>query len=453
MKILKLEAENVKRLKAITVRPDPEDPVVIIRGNNAQGKSSLLDAIRYAFEGKGSHPPRVVRDGTTEAHVEVETEDLIVLRRWTGHEHEDGPSTEVEVRSKEKGKLKSPQAVLDHLYGNLAFDPLGFMRLKSDDQGAEWKKVVGVDTDAIDLESQKTFDERTETNRKVKDLIARIAALPTEPPAQAVELSTLLAQQEAIETARRAANGKRAERDALMRRVTDATEQIKATEGAVRAAEKMLADAKGARDAAVARHASAQAQAAAADNACDDLPDETAQLEQLSAIRKQIEAASAIAVENERWAAREKLAGELKGLEAKATDQTKQLAKLEGKKIELLSKAKVPIEGLEYGSRGLKYRGVPLEQASSAEQLRVSVAMGMAANPKLRVMMSREGSLLDDTSLQILRDMCRENGFQFWLEVVGENGPAAVVIREGARAPAKLGVVPAAAPAQGEIDV
>jgi hypothetical protein len=441
VKILKLEVENVKKVKAVTVRPDPNDPVVIVRGNNAQGKSSLLDAMRYAFEGKGSHPPRVVREGTTEAHVEIETDDLIVIRRWNGHEHEDGPSTEVEVRSKERGKLKSPQAVLDHLYGNLAFDPLAFTKLKQDAQALEWKKVVGVDTDAIDLESEKVFSERTETNRKIKDGQARLEALPHEAPAQTINLSKLLAEQESIAAAQRAANVKRSERDAAMRRVADAGEHVKAAASAVAAAEKALAEAKGAHAAAQTRLANAQAQAATADNACDDLPDESAQLEQLISIRKQIEQASTLAVENERWASREKLAAELKALEVTAKSQTKRLAELDLHKTQLLAKAPVPIEGLTYTPSGLKFKGLPLEQASSAEQLRVSVAMGMAANPKLRVMMSREGSLLDDQSVEILREMCRDRGFQFWLEVVGENGPAAVVIREGSRAPAKLGVV------------
>lgn len=441
MKILKLEAENVKRLKAITVRPDPDDPVVIVRGNNAQGKSSLLDAIRYAFEGKGSHPPRVVREGTTDAHVEIETEDLIVIRRWTGHEHEDGPSTEVEVRAKNGGKLKSPQAVLDHLYGNLAFDPLGLMRLKPPDQAAEWKKVVGVDTDSIDLEHDKVFAERTETNGKFKDAEARLKSLPTEPPEPRPNLTALLSQQQTIMNSQRAGAAARAERDAAMRRVTDAREHVKV-------AEQALAQAK-------ARLTLAEQQAATADNAVDELADDSVHTEALAEVRKKIEAASALAVANDRWDDREKVAAEVKALETKAKGQSKRLTELDIEKTKLLAAAKLPIEGLTYTPSGLKFKGLPLEQASSAEQLRVSVAMGMAANPKLRVMMSREGSLLDETSLGILREMCRASGFQFWLEVVGENGPAAVVIREGARAPGKLEVVPPlpASVAQGDLDV
>ena len=50
LQILKLEAENVKRLKAVAIRP--HGSVVKVGGKNGQGKSSTLDAIMYALGGK-----------------------------------------------------------------------------------------------------------------------------------------------------------------------------------------------------------------------------------------------------------------------------------------------------------------------------------------------------------------------------------------------------------------
>ena len=43
LRIISLEAENVKRLKAVRIRPDKT--VVMIEGKNEAGKSSVLDAI------------------------------------------------------------------------------------------------------------------------------------------------------------------------------------------------------------------------------------------------------------------------------------------------------------------------------------------------------------------------------------------------------------------------
>lgn len=61
MQIVELLVERLKRIKAVQIIP--KGPVVQITGRNAQGKSSVLDAIEYALGGKGCQPQRPVRDG------------------------------------------------------------------------------------------------------------------------------------------------------------------------------------------------------------------------------------------------------------------------------------------------------------------------------------------------------------------------------------------------------
>ena len=78
------------------------------------------------------------------------------------------------------------------------------------------------------------------------------------------------------------------------------------------------------------------------------------------------------------------------------------------------------------------FQGVPFSQASSAEQIRVSVAMAMAMNPRLRVLRIKDGSLLDDQALAALREQVAENDFQLWLEVVTTSTEGgAVIIEDG----------------------
>src|SRR3546814_4371794 len=77
-----------------------------------------------------------------------------------------------------------------------------------------------------------------------------------------------------------------------------------------------------------------------------------------------------------------------------------------------LASAEMPVEGLAFaigedGKATLMFDGLPFdrEQISTAVQLRVSTAIGMAANPRLRVLRIMDGSLLDDDSMAMLAQM------------------------------------------------
>ena len=91
----------------------------------------------------------------------------------------------------------------------------------------------------------------------------------------------------------------------------------------------------------------------------------------------------------------------------------------------------MPISGLGFDDDGVTYQGVPLKQASAAEQLRVSVAMAMALNPKVRVIRITDGSLLDSDNLALIEQMAADQDFQVWIERVDETGTVGVVIEDG----------------------
>jgi hypothetical protein len=91
----------------------------------------------------------------------------------------------------------------------------------------------------------------------------------------------------------------------------------------------------------------------------------------------------------------------------------------------------MPVEGLAFGDGDVLWRGIPLDQASTAEQIRVSLAVGMAMNPGLRVILIRQGSLLDDASVEIVRSWAEENDFQVWMERVDTSGKIGIVMEAG----------------------
>ena len=155
-------------------------------------------------------------------------------------------------------------------------------------------------------------------------------------------------------------------------------------------------------------------------------PEDTAQLsEELNRLQ---EINKRVAVKNEQRTfieAAKELAEESDGLTAEIEEIDKEIRLA-------IERANLPVRGLEIRDDAVYLRGVPFNQASDAEQLRCSMALGIASNPRLRVLRIRNGSLLDDDAMEIIREVAADEQFQIWIERVGTSGgPEAVILENG----------------------
>ena len=141
MKIIALEAENVKVLKAVDIHPNGS--TVVIGGENGQGKSSVLDCISYALGGKDLVCEDPVRHGEKTARIKLDMGEIVVVRKF-------GVGESLKISKPDGSVIPSPQKFLDEIYGSLSFDPLEFSRMKPKDQAQTLRDLVGLDTSAID---------------------------------------------------------------------------------------------------------------------------------------------------------------------------------------------------------------------------------------------------------------------------------------------------------------
>lgn len=400
MKIVRFTAENVKRLKAVEITPD--GTVQVVTGRNAQGKTSVLDAIWLALGGGAASrtTPRPIRDGEEKAAVTLDLGDLVVTRTWAGDK------TTLTVKSADGAKYMSPQGVLDALVGRLSFDPLEFTRLSPREQLAALLDLVDLDVDLVALaaERQKAYDARTEIGREGKALEGQAQGLgPIEDaPEQEVSAADVAARhRQAVEHA--AALG-RAERDAA-----DAGERVEHLRAELGRAE------------AAALTASETLATLAAQESPGD-PD--AILAELTGIEETNRAVR-------RNAERKAVGQRLDAARAEYRTRTAAIEKIDQTKAEALAKAKFPVPGLGFDDDGVTYNGVPFSQASAAEQIRVSLAMAMSLNPKLRVIRILDGSLLDADNLRLIAEMATSHDFQVWIERVADTSGVGVVIEDG----------------------
>ncbi|WP_125898918.1 AAA family ATPase [Actinomyces gaoshouyii] len=408
MKIVKLEAENIKRLKAVEITPD--STVQVVGGRNAQGKSSVLDAIWLALGGgkAAKAVPRPVRDGANHATVSLDLGDLKVTRTWDAA----GKST-LRVEAADGARYTSPQAMLDRLVGGLSFDPLAFTRLSAREQREALLDLVDldVDLDALDRERADLYAQRTDVGRRGKALGDVIVdeSLPVEETSAGQVLAELRRAQEHNQRL-----------DVLALKASRA-------EGAVADAMKAVEAAEAALAAARSRLESAQADSRAAAQQVADAGDRVG-TDEIASRLERLEADNArVRANNEartRAAQRDALRHDYEAL-------TAQIATIDENKAKALASAVFPVEGLGFDDQGVTYQGVPFSQASSAEQIRVSVAMAMALNPELRVLRIMDGSLLDDEAMDAIRTQVADGDFQLWIERVGDADAGAVVIEDG----------------------
>lgn len=125
MKIISLQAENVKRLTAVSITPDGN--LVQITGRNGQGKTSVLDAIWWALEGAANIQAEPIRKGADEARIRLDLGEYVVTRTFTRKDG-GGFTTGIAVESADGARFPSPQKMLDKLLGSLSFDPLDVAR-------------------------------------------------------------------------------------------------------------------------------------------------------------------------------------------------------------------------------------------------------------------------------------------------------------------------------------
>lgn len=407
MKIIQLVSENIKRIRAITITPDGN--LVVVGGDNANGKTSVLDSIAMALGGGKLIPDQPIRRGQKHARVEIDLGDLIVERRFTSK-----GSTLTVMPKDGREPFKSPQSVLDKLVGKLSFDPLEFVTMKPDAQLKTLKDLVGLDLSDLEQKRKALYDDRTLANAEAKALEGQLDGFREhkDVPAEIVSVEALWKEIDAAE--------EHNSEGALFQMSLEQNEQsVKRCEDEIarlraRAMELKAEQAIHETNAANARLGIAEFE-----------PKDT------EALREQIKTADEQNRKIKENESRKRLTTAMRQKSANALNLTNMIEDVDAEKEQRLAEAEFPVPGLSFSEQGVLLNNLPFDQASSAEQLKVSIAMGIAMNPKLKVLLIRDGSLLDENSLAMVARMAEVHSCQIWLERVSTGSECSVIISDG----------------------
>lgn len=411
MRVIQLEASAFKRLRA--VRLDLHGGVNEINGRNGQGKSSVLDAIAAVLGGGTQIPDKPIRKGNKKAEIRAKIgkdgPEYIIERSFT----ESG--SYLKLTAADGSDIKSPQAFLDRLYGAMAFDPLEFTRMQPRQQVDVLKRVTGLEAEFAKLDAAKAeaVKAKTEASRTVKTLELQIAALPDVPgPDEEVSMADLADKVDA-------AQKEKAQNDKARAWLKDKEKVLAGLDAEIEELERKLFERKTARDTTAKSVAEWTPKVAKMVD-----PDIGVIQTEMRNIEGRNEAAR-------RRRERKRLAGSLETARDAERAAARTSEDAEASRERALSEAELPVKGLRFDEDGVTLNGIPFDQASTAEQIRASVAMGLAQNPTLRVMLVREGSLLDAESMTLLAELAEEWDAQLIVERVTDGNGVGITIEDG----------------------
>ena len=411
MRLVSIEAENFKRLRV--VRIEPTGPVTPIVGRNGAGKTSALDAVAAALGGTALCPEMPIRAGESFAEVKVDLGDFTVSRFWRRGD-DDVVRSNLQVRGRDGELFKSPQTILDGIFSGLSFDPLEFARQPPGAQAVTLAKIAGLDLEKTDGIVRGLFSERTEVNRLHKTAAAQLAGMSVEAgPLEEVSVSSLADKLQQVQERNSSRQRLRNEADRLgeahataKTRVDRLKKELAAAQADEERLKESLARAVGAVDAA-------------------------GPLEDVTSIRSEMATAEGENAKVRQRKARAVKAKEVRDLKERADALTSRIEAQQRAKTDAISAAKLPISGLSLGDTGVLLEGIPLSQCSGAERIRVSVAIGFALNPRLRLILIRDGSLLDADGMRLLEELAEKADAQVLIERVAGAGETGVIIEDG----------------------
>lgn len=409
--ITALQLENVKRVRAVRIVPQP-DGLTIIGGKNRQGKTSILDAICYALGGEKYRPTNLQHEGgLADARIEIKLSNGLLVER-------KGKNATLKVT--DPSGQKSGQKVLDSFVEELALNLPRFMAMGEEDKAISLLNTLGIGDQlaAIDREEQKIYDKRHAqgviTDQKTK--YWREMPEHHDCPETPMSASDLVSQAQAV-MQRNADRGRaRAEIESLEEDFTDAQSEVTRLSAELAAAKEKEAKLSG-------KLMAARAKKIPADESTAEIQ---VQIDDMEAINAKVRANMDKAKAKE----------DAEFHQAEYDKLTMALEAVREKRRTLLDGCKMPIVGLGVGKndRGrpvLTFDGKAWDCMSGVEQFRVAVSIAHKLNPACGFVLLDELEKFDLGELAEFASWLEDLGLQAIATRVSEGKECSVIIEDG----------------------
>ena len=407
VKINKLEIENVKRVKAVTIEPT-SNGLTILGGNNNQGKTSVLDAIAWALGGNKYKPSKPARDGSMNPPtLRLELSNGLIVER-------KGKNSDLKVT--DPSGQKAGQQLLDSFVEELALNLPKFIESSSKDKANTLLQIIGVGEKLweLDRKEEQLYNERR-TIGQIADQKKKYAAEQPqypEAPNELVSIADLIHEQQEI----LARNGENAKKRQNRENIVNS---LHLSEARLKQLKEQLAQEE-------ATHESLMSDYIAANKSVEDLVDEsTEEIEESIANIEEINRKVRANLD------KEKAEEDAKQYKSQYDNLSKQIQDVRDERTSLLDSADLPLPGLSVEDGELVFEGQKWDNMSGSQQLRVATAIVRKLKPECGFVLLDKLEQMDIPTLTEFGKWLESEGLQAIATRVSSGEECQIIIEDG----------------------
>ena len=407
VKINKLEIENVKRVKAVTIEPT-SNGLTILGGNNNQGKTSVLDAIAWALGGNKYKPSKPARDGSMNPPtLRVELSNGLIVER-------KGKNSDLKVT--DPSGQKAGQQLLDSFVEELALNLPKFIESSSKDKANTLLQIIGVGEKLweLDRKEERLYNERR-TIGQIADQKKKYAAEQPqypEAPNELVSIADLIHEQQEI----LARNGENAKKRQNRENIVNS---LHLSEARLKQLKEQLAQEE-------ATHEKLMGDYIAANKSIEDLVDEsTDEIESSIANIEEINRKVRANLD------KEKAEEDAKQYGSQYDKLSKEIQDVRDERTSLLDSADLPLPGLSVEDGELVFEGQKWDNMSGSQQLRVATAIVRKLKPECGFVLLDKLEQMDIPTLTEFGKWLESEGLQAIATRVSSGEECQIIIEDG----------------------
>ena len=433
LKLIKAEINNFKSIDHKSI--DFGGKSAIIMGKNGAGKSSLIQALLSPVNSK-MVPQTAIKNGEEKASIELQVSGTLNGEEQTYNIDmyftEKDSKGRVVVFDESGGKIPGSKTLVNSIVGNIGFDILEFISMGLTPDGKPSKSGIKKQIDILkqfmpqdvqktlhelDIEKSTIYDNRTEINKDVKSAESKLKGMDMDP--ELIEKYSVKMDDTKVKE--------------RMGKIGDAISQYDSVVSGI--------ETKGLKVTNI-------------EDRLNSLAKEMNSLkEELSEVNKDIEKGKAWLEKKGERPSMENLSKELEGINShndmyrkvveckehdkdvrefkkQSDDITERLATIEVEKKELFKENPLPVKDLTFSEDEIHYKELPFNenQHPSSTIIGVGLKIAMAMNPNLRLLIVKDGSLLDKKMLNFILKMVDKKGYQVFVEMVDFSGESELTI-------------------------